>query len=411
MERRMRPYNSDRDRDAVCRIWREVGWIDSEDDEKALDIFLESGRTVVADLDGTPECMVNTDPGTLQYLDEELPTCCITGVTTSRIARKRGFATSLTARALQLAAEDGASLALLGVFDQGFYDRLGFGNGSYEHWYTFDPTQLPGNVEARTPFRLTDADWETVHQGRLARRRTHGTTCILPPQVTRAEMMWSDNGFGLGYRDEAGILTHHLWLSTKEAENGPYRVNWMAYRSRDEFLELLALIKSLGDQVRSIRMREPGDILLQDLLREPFKLQQITKASKHEHRVNAYAYWQIRMLDLETCIVRTHLDGEPISFHLELADPIGQHLAGDSSWPGLAGDYTITLGPESSATPGRQEGLPTLRASVGAFTRMWLGVRPPTGLAWTDDLEGPGELLRALDRRLRLPVPATDWDF
>jgi len=407
----MRPYNPDHDADAVRRIWREVGWIDGEEDEKALDVFLDSGRTVVADLDGTPECMVNTDPGTLRYLDEELPICCITGVTTSRIARKRGLATRLTAHALQLAAQDGASLALLGVFEQGFYDRLGFGNGSYEHWYTFDPTQLPDNVEARTPCRLTNADWETVHQSRLARRRTHGTICILPPQITRAEMMWSDNGFGLGYRDGAGVLTHHLWLSTKEAESGPYRVNWVAYRSRDEFLELLALIKSLGDQVRSIRMREPGDILLQDLLHEPFKLQQITKASKHEHRVNAYAYWQVRMLDLETCIGRTHLDSEPISFHLELADPIERHLAGDSSWPGLAGDYTITLGPKSSATPAREESLPTLHATVGAFTRMWLGVRPPTGLAWTDDLEGPAELLRALDQRLHLPAPVTDWDF
>jgi GNAT superfamily N-acetyltransferase len=411
MERSVRSYNPAQDADAVRRIWREVGWIDGEDDEKALDVFLESGRTVVADLDGVAECMVNTDPGTLRYLDEELPICCVTGVTTSRIARKRGLATSLTARALQLAEEDGAGLALLGVFEQGFYDRLGFGNGSHEHWYTFDPAQLPGEVEARPPCRLTDADWESVHQGRLARRRTHGTICILSPQITRAEMMWSDHGFGLGYRDDAGTLTHHLWLSTKEAESGPYRVDWMAYRSRDEFLELLALIKSLGDQVRSIRMREPGDILLQDLLREPFKLQQITKASKHEHRVNAYAYWQVRMLDLKTCIERTHLEGEPVSFHLELADPIGQHLAGDSSWSGLAGDYTITLGSESSAASGRRKGLPTLRASVGAFTRMWLGVRSPSGLTWTDEIYGPEELLRELDRVLRLPIPSSDWDF
>ena len=33
-------------------------------------------------------------------------------------------------------------------------------------------------------------------------------------------------------------------------------------------------------------------------------------------------------------------------------------------------------------------GLPTLTATVSAFTRMWLGVRPATGLTITDDLQG-----------------------
>ena len=43
-----RRRDADRDRDAVCRIWREVGWIDSEDDEKALDIFYSSYQEEIA---------------------------------------------------------------------------------------------------------------------------------------------------------------------------------------------------------------------------------------------------------------------------------------------------------------------------------------------------------------------------
>ena len=39
------------------------------------------------------------------------------------------------------------------------------------------------------------------------------------------------------------------------------------------------------------------------------------------------------------------------------------------------------------------------------------GVRPATGLAVTDDLEAPRNLLEALDDAFRLPEPVRDWDF
>jgi hypothetical protein len=56
-------------------------------------------------------------------------------------------------------------------------------------------------------------------------------------------------------------------------------------------------------------------------------------------------------------------------------------------------------------------GLPTLIATVNAFTRLWLGVGPATGLSFTDDLDGPRDLLVQLDHALRLPDPHPDWDF
>ena len=120
---------------------------------------------------------------------------------------------------------------------------------------------------------------------------------------------------------------------------------------------------------------------------------------------------QFRICDVPACLAATELEGDPVRFNLRLRDPIEGLLDDSFSWRGVAGDYVVELGPESGAEFGRNDELPTLEASVGAFTRLWLGVRPPVGLAATDDLSGPGELLADLGRLLRLPPPKSDWDF
>ena len=80
-------------------------------------------------------------------------------------------------------------------------------------------------------------------------------------------------------------------------------------------------------------------------------------------------------------------------------------------WRGSTGEYVVTLGKSSGAERGSDESLPTLKTTVNAFTRLWLGVRPATALSYTDDLETPAELLEALNEVLRLPAPHPDWDF
>jgi hypothetical protein len=42
---------------------------------------------------------------------------------------------------------------------------------------------------------------------------------------------------------------------------------------------------------------------------------------------------------------------------------------------------------------------------------MWLGVLPASGLAATDRLSAPPDLLDRLDRGFRLPQPDPVWDF
>jgi len=406
-----RNYDPKRDKEAVHRIWREVGWLE-KDKEEVMDLQVESGRAIVADVNNEAECLVTTVPGTIRYLNEELPFFGVTGVTTSRIARKQGLAKRLTAMMVAIESAEGALVSGLGMFEQGYYNQLGFGTGSYEHHIAFDPSQFNVRVKPRVPRRITTDDWAIVHNARLSRLRGHGSCNLNPPNFTRADMLSAKNGFGLGYYDsQTNILTHHFWCEAEKVGEGPYNIKWVSFQTRDQFLELMALIKSLGDQVRMVRMREPQGIQLQDLLNKPFKQYQVSAKSNFESIMRAEAYWQVRICDLIGCMARTHLQGDEVRFNLKLSDPIDSLLDEKAPWYGLSGNYVITLGPSSGAEPGIDKTLPILMTSVGSFTRMWLGIRPATGLAVTDQLSGPQELLEKLDWILRLPDPKFDWDF
>jgi hypothetical protein len=406
-----RPYDASRDRTAVHRIWQEVGWVKEEEHRPALDAFLTTSRTRVADVDGVPECMVASVPGTLRYLKQDLPLSAVTAVVTSLVARKQGLAGRLTAALVADDAARGALVSALGMFEQGYYDRLGFGTGSYEHWLSFDPAQLRVGVRARPPRRLTAGDWPMVHRALLGRQQTHGTCSLYPPEIMQAEMVWTSRGFGLGYCDgPSGELTHFIWGSLG-GEFGPLTITFMAFRDGGEFLELMALLKALADQVREVLLCEPQGIQMQDLLDQPFRYWLGLEEEVYDTRNRASAYWQVRLCDVPGCLARTHLRCEALRFNLKLHDPIEAFLGPDAPWRGVGGPYVVTLGSASSAAPGEEPSLPTLEASCGAFSRLWLGVRPATGLAVTDELAGPAGLLEALDEAFRLPLPHTGWDF
>ncbi|MBN1812967.1 MAG: GNAT family N-acetyltransferase [Anaerolineae bacterium] len=409
---KLRSYDVSKDKAAILRIWREVAWLRGNDEGKkeALARFVTCGRAQVAEVNGEAECLVNNAPGTLRYIDRDLSFSGVMGVATSRVARKQGLASRLLALTLAQDVADGVLVAGLGIFEQGFYNQLGFGNGGYEHWFIFDPAQLRVDVRARIPRRITQEDWEAIHKSRLARLRGHGSLSFTPPEVTEIDVVLTDGGFGLGYCDGPdGELTHHIWCRA-QGEHGPYTVRWMSYQTPEQFLELMALIRNLSDQVRQVQMCEPPAIQLQDIIGQPFRQWDVGEEPVNS-QIHALANWQMRICDLPGCLAQTCLSGGRIDFNLVLTDPIVRFLPDDASWRGIAGDYVVTLGSSSGAEPGTDSSLPTLRASVGAFTRLWLGVRPATGLAVTDELSGPPELLDALDWVLRLPVPQLDWDF
>jgi hypothetical protein len=188
-------------------------------------------------------------------------------------------------------------------------------------------------------------------------------------------------------------------------------VEWITWQTREQLIELLGLLKNLGDQLFAVRLREPAGIQLQDLLNKPFSQWGMSSQSKYECRVKAIAYWQMRICDLGRCLAQTHLRTGEARFNLKLTDPIEHFLPEDAPWRGVSGDYVVTLGASSGAGMGHDKSLPTLSATVNAFSRLWLGIRPASGLALTDGLEGPADLLEQLDHVLRLPDPKPDWDF
>ncbi len=408
---RFRDCDPGRDKEAARRIWREVGWLEKGKDEM-MDDLLSIGHAVVAEVNGEVECLVTSAPGAMRYLNEDLPLAEYTTVATSRVGRRQGLATRTMARTIAADVADGAIVARVCVFDQGFYNQVGFGAGGYEHHLAFDPAALTVSARPRLPRRLTMDDAPLMHASRLARRRGHGGVGYHSPAITRVDMRWADNGFGLGYCDgPEGELTHHFWCNADKPEHGPYHVNWMAYQSNEQFLELMGLLKGLSDQVALVSMREVPGIQLQDLLDRPARYRRVTRRSEFENQMTASAYWQVRICDLAQCLARTHLPAGKVRFNLRLADPIAALLDEDSQWRGVGGEYVVTLGPTSSARPGSDPSLPALSASVNAFSRLWLGARPATGLAATDDLAGPQSLLEELDRVLLLPDPKPDWDF
>jgi hypothetical protein len=214
-----------------------------------------------------------------------------------------------------------------------------------------------------------------------------------------------------GYCDDNGDLTHHFWMKGKGKEQGPYSIWWMAYRDFDQLKELLALLKSFGDQIHLVRMIEPHGIQQQDLLKQPFRFRTITEKSEYENTMRAAAWHQFRICDLAACLEKTHLPGDSVRFNLKLDDPIKKYLDADIGWQGISGEYIITLGPDSNAEKGSDSSLPTMEASVGAFTRLWLGVLSASGLVVSDNLTAPTELLQILDHLIRVPRPTPDWEF
>ena len=409
MEHPIRPYDAARDLDHVVRTWLEVGWLESPDKKAALEAFFDTAHVEVGLIDDQAECSVHWVPGTIRYQQSDLGLCAITAVTTSHIGRRQGLASRLTARALQQGAEAGHAVSALGMFEQGFYDRVGFGTAAYDHQLQFDPANLMvDHIPYRRPVRVTMDQWADIHNAMRTRLGSHGAVYLDPPRLVEGEVGFADNPFALGYRDDDGVLTHMVYGDLK-AEHGPFIVNAIAYRTTDQLLELLRLLRELGDQFRSVKMIEPAHVQLQTLLREPLRERQRSINSDMESFNRSMAWWQLRILDLDACVAARSWVGEPVRFNLSLTDPLADRL--HDGWQGVGGDYTITIADESTVTAGHSDGLPTMSTGVAAFTRLWFGVASATTLSVSDPIDAPADLLAALDEALLLPRPLPGWQF
>lgn len=397
-----RPYRSS-DLAAVQRIWKECGWVESDEEASKLEPFFSDAIGVVGTIDDVAESAATVHLGDMCYDGTDVRLAGVTSVTTSLIGRKQGLAKAATVETMALAVESGAAVGMLGIFEQGFYDLLGFGSGPYSVHYQFDPASLDVEYPGRVPVRLTTDDRDEIHEAFVARKRSHGGIRLDSAPLWDAELGWETPHFGLGYRDERGRLTHFLWGKTK-GESGPYRVSFLCYQSNDQLMELLGLLRSIGDQVRAVDLMEPPEIQLQDLVRHPNRQRIVTRNTDYQVGGRVQAWWQARILDLETCVAARRWDGQPLRFNLELTDPLSEI---ELEWQGIGGSYVIDIGETSKTTVGTDPALPTLTASVNAFSRMWIGARPATSLALTSDLSGPDDLLAGLDDAFHLPTPHT----
>ncbi len=409
-----RDFDSERDKDAMFRIWREIGWIeDKKPHRESLDLYLDTCRTRVCEVHGEAEIAVSMLPGTMRVLEQELPLAIVAGVYAGRIGRQQGHATTLTAECVAKDAADGAAVSTLGIFDAGFYDRLGFGLAPLGRTATIDPRALKVPRATRPPIRMGLEDAESLHACHMSRRSMHGQVKITDWRQIAYEMNFNEEVFVLGYRDGADdAISHFIAVSPDgKGEHGPYVVWIISWSTREQFLELLGVLKSLGDQVHGFRMQDPQGISMQDLVARPFTWYRVTRDSPFQKRTLALSSMQNRICDLPRCIEAICLPGADLAFNLRLADPIADHLPADAPWRGIGGDWIVRFDSKSTAEYGHDENLPTLEADVGAFTRLWLGGQLATNLSISANLRGPAELIDALDRRYLLPTPCIDNNY
>jgi predicted N-acetyltransferase YhbS len=379
-------------------------------DKEVFEAYISEADSLVAELNGEAEVFVVTRTGSCRYLDDDIPFSAVTGVATSRVARQQGLAAKVTARAIEASATNGAAMSMLGMFDQGYYEKFGYGSTTYYRISTFDPASLLVPRLTRSPKRLTKEDAEGMHNCRNRRRRYHGGCTLDGVGETRATTIWHEGGFGLGFENDEGVLTHFLWIKTK-GERGPYTVWFTGWETHDQFVELLSVLKSLSDQILGIRMTDPPRLQLQDFLKRPMATMQARKGGEFDSDDVSQVWMQCRILDLQQCIGEMKCHGDPVSFNLKLTDPIEQCLPAESEWRGVGGDWIITLGRESSATKGVDSSLPTAAATVNDISRIWFGSLSAEAVSVTGNFVADPSLIQRIDSAVQLPVPIVDWDF
>lgn len=399
---------------AVLRIFRESDWVPEKTKAAQLHEYCTMALTLVGEINGAVECVTTTTPADMVYLDDTLAVEACTGVITGMPARRKGIALEQTALMMMHNAAAGMPVSALGVFEQGFYDRLGYGSAHYSHRLRCDLGDLKTDTRARAPVRITDKDWQAVHDAINARRRFHGAMNLLHSDHTKLQMKLSEDLFGLGYKRPDGSFSH-LILGELEGEHGPLYVEWMVWRTTDELRELLALLASLGDQIWVASMPAPPGFQLSDLVAWPLKQRPSTlgyfDGKRYATGTTAQSPWQFRIMDLPLCVSKVKLPAGAVEFNLALTDPLDRYAErSPSGWQTLTGDWVVKFGASSSAKRGKDAKLPTLTASVGAFSRLWGGASA-LGLSVTDDFTAPDDLIAALDATLNLPHIEREWDF
>jgi len=185
-----RKYNEEKDKKALHRIIAEIDW-----HKEGIELAVKEGRNIVAEIDGEIEAFASSSLGKINYLESKIDISEIGTVATSLSMRKQGIAGKLTALKIAEDALAGAALSILGMFDQGYYDKLGFGTGNYTHWITFPIKALKIEGKPRVPKRLKESDWKAINESMHERMNSHGSFSA-SPDLLKAVMKMGGMGFG-----------------------------------------------------------------------------------------------------------------------------------------------------------------------------------------------------------------------
>lgn len=117
----------------------------------------------------------------------------------------------------------------------------------------------------------------------------------------------------LGFREPGGRLTHALFGSMKD-EHGPWEISVLSHEEPTQVLELLGLVRALGDQVNAVTIADESPrVQLQDLIREPVRQRRVARlAGGSDAPHQSIAEHQDRILDLAACIGAVHLRTPPM---------------------------------------------------------------------------------------------------
>lgn len=393
--------------------WKDAGWL-AKGLEKAAEEFIGAGSALVGLENGKAVALATSGKGSFHHClhGGELPFCAVKSVNVAFHGRKLGYAARLTSALLAEAGERGDACAGLGMFEQGFYDRLGFANMPYWNSLQLRPSDIAiqGEMSSR-PVRLAAEDWEEIHRNRTQRYRCHGSL-NLSSATTKASIGFSPGCFALGFRNRAGELTHHVFFEKISGEHGPALTGWLVFSNHEQFRDLMILLKSMGDQIDLVRISEPPGLQLQSLVKKPLSARRRTLSAPRERaEVRSLAWTQCRILSPTGCIDGMNCPGKPCSFNLILHDPIEEHLEGRGSWRGCSGEYTVNLSSGSCVESGLSRGLQLLECSVNAFSMLWSGSTRASLLPYLFSVNAPVELLEDIEQSMPMPEPFYDWEL
>ena len=409
MDAEVRDYCDD-DLPSVTRMWREVGWIehDSERQAEALGRLLQYGAARVGVVAGDAECLVHRTPGTIRYDGVDLPLCAITAVTTSPIARNLGLASRMTAEAIAAGAIDGAAVAALGMFEQGFYDRFGMGTLAY-----VDHLLLRPGEAARRP---APAGARPCHPRRLdGGRRPHGPSGPAARQRQPRSARGAPGRAGLGRgslprvrvpwrrRSADGVHRRHQRRRARAVQGAAARLRGRRRPARPARPAAVARRAAApGADGRARGDPAPG----------PHRPAHPGRGARRPRPPGvAHGRWRGTSSGSSTSRrASRRAPGRATRCPSTSSSPTrsARPTWTGRAWPATTRSRSVRRRPSSQGTGAD---LPVLRASIGALSRLWFGVRPATGLTVTDDLTGPPELLEALDRALVLPPPLPELSF